>query len=690
MRRRNLFKTLIILLAIAWSLIVLFPTFQLSQQKNQAELYYSRIEENTTLTRNEIKAALATGNLELQVRNNFKGTNGNSVDAVIDDVKKLIALDETIVENEAKSIRLGLDLQGGTYLVYEVDLPQLLQTLTKIKDSSFESALNKTIKRVQSTNEDFFEVIQEVFQDEELRLSRYFGGGRDSDDKIIAELKKEAEDAVDRTLEVLRNRIDQFGVSEPSITKQGAHRIVIELAGIQDVERAKGIIGTTALLEFQLEKDPEVVSAVLNDINRVMKKQLAKPEEGTNDLEDAAVEEDTATMRQKLREETEVSLKDIFGESSILEEKEEVDTTAESDSTVLLDEEVFEERPFDALLANVGGDIGIPTKNVRTVERIINSAEVQKVIPRDAEFLLTSKPDPIGDQEYYKLYMVKKEPEITGSMIADAQVQIGSQLQAGQPEVGMELTGEGGKVFSKVTGANVGKRLAIVLDGRIVSIPNIRERIPHGRASITGMANIDEAKDLAIVLRAGALPAPVEVIEERTVGPSLGQDSINKGTYSAIIGMAFVVLFMVAYYRLSGVVANIALLLNLVIIMAVLAGFHATLTLPGIAGIILTIGMAVDANVLIFERIREELRHGKTIRAAIDSGYARAFKTILDANVTTLLTALVLYQFGTGPVRGFALTLSIGIVASMFTAIVVTRVIFDYITEKFAVTKLSI
>jgi preprotein translocase subunit SecD len=687
MRRRNLFKTLIILLVIVWSVVVLFPTFQLSQQKDKAELYYSKIEENTSLTRNQIKAALALGNLELQVRNNFKGTNGNSVDEVINDVKKLIALDEKIADNETKSIKLGLDLQGGTYLVYEVDLPQLLQTLTKIKDSNFEAALNKIVKRVQSTNEDFFEVLPEVFRQEGLRLSRYFGGRRASEDEIIDELKKQAEDAVDRTLEVLRNRIDQFGVSEPSITKQGAHRIVVELAGIQDVERAKGIIGTTALLEFQLEKDPEVASAVLNDINRVMKKQLAK-EEATDTLE--GEQTDMTLVTQKVREETEVSLKDVFGESSILEEKEEVDTNAESDTTVLLDQEVFQDRPFDALLANIGGDIGVPTKNVRTVERILNSPEVQKVIPKDSEFLFTSKPSPIGDQEFYRLYMVKKEPELTGSMIADAQVQIGSQFQAGKPEVGMELTSEGAKIFSKVTGANVGKRLAIVLDGKIVSIPQIRERIPQGRASISGMANIDEAKDLAIILRAGALPAPVEVIEERTVGPSLGQDSINKGTYSAILGMTLVVIFMIGYYRLSGVVADIALLLNLIIIMAVLAGFHATLTLPGIAGIILTIGMAVDANVLIFERIREELRHGKTVRAAIDNGYARAFKTILDANITTLLTALVLYQFGTGPVRGFALTLSIGIVASMFTAIVVTRVIFDYFTERFSMTKLSI
>ncbi|RMF66314.1 MAG: protein translocase subunit SecD [Calditrichaeota bacterium] len=684
MRRKNFFRTLIILLAVGWSLVVLFPTVQVTKEKKRAEKYYERIEENTDLSRNDIKAALSTGNLELVVRNHFKATDGKTVEDLMEDVKALTELDERIVKDESKAIKLGLDLQGGTYLVYEVDLKQLLLTVAKEKDENFEAALNETWNRVKSNNEDFFDALKIVFKERGLRMSRYFGRARDDDDKIIGDLRDQARDAIDRTLEVLRNRIDQFGVSEPSITKQGDQRIVVELAGIQDVQRAKNIIGTTALLEFQLEKEPQVIQAVLDDINRVLKSKTSG-KEGTEELTRA----DTTETPQKVRKDTEVSLKDIFGESSIFEEKEG-NASADSDTTVLLDKDVFEERPFDALLANIGGNIAVPTKNVRTVERILNSPEVQEIIPKDAEFLFSAKPTNIGGQEYYFLYMLKKEPEITGSMISNANVQIGSNLQAGRAVVGMTLTSEGAKVFSKVTGANVGKRLAIVLDGKVVSIPNIQERIPSGRAQITGLSSIDEAKDLAIVLRAGALPAPVDVIQERTVGPSLGQDSIRKGTFSAVAGLAIVVVFMVAYYRLSGVVADVALLLNLVIILAVLAGFHATLTLPGVAGIILTIGMAVDANVLIFERIREELRHGKTIRAAIDSGYGRAFTTILDANVTTLLTALVLYQFGTGPIRGFALTLSIGILASMFTAIVVTRVIFDYFTERMAIAKLSI
>ncbi|MCZ6820099.1 MAG: protein translocase subunit SecD [Calditrichaeota bacterium] len=685
MRKNNLLKTLLIVLVIGWSGVVLMPTFQLNQQQKTAEEYYKEIEEATSLIRNDIKAALSQGNLELQVRDTFKGTNGKSVEELLEDVNALIELDEQIAENEPKSIKLGLDLQGGTYLVYEVDLPNLLESLSKQRDANFDAAIKEVKSRVNTQNEDFFDALQAVFQEKDMRLNRHFGVRGDSDDKIIQDLKDQAEDAVERTLEVLRNRIDQFGVSEPSITKQGADRIVVELAGVQDVERAKSIIGTTALLEFQMEAEPEVASAVLREINLVMKKQMAK--DHGEDVETVAA--DSQKTPQKLRRDTEVSLEDVFGESSIFEETAGRDSS-DAGSTVLLDQEIFQDRPFDALLANLGGDIGVPTKNVRTVERILNSPGVREIMPNDAEFLFLNRPTRIGEQEYYRLYMVKKEPEMTGRMIANANVQIGSQMRAGEAVVGMQLTSEGAKIFSKVTGANIGKRMAIVLDGKIVSIPNIQERIPSGNAQITGMANMDEAKDLAIVLRAGALPAPIQVIQERTVGPSLGQDSIQKGTSSALAGLAVVVIFMVVYYRLSGLVADVALLLNIFIIMAVLAGFHATLTLPGVAGIILTIGMAVDANVLIFERIREELRHGKTVRAAIDNGYARAFKTILDANVTTLLTALVLYQFGTGPIRGFALTLSIGILASMFTAIVVTRVIFDYFTNKMTMQKLSI
>jgi preprotein translocase subunit SecD len=370
--------------------------------------------------------------------------------------------------------------------------------------------------------------------------------------------------AADQALETIRNRIDQFGVSEPDIRPQPENRILVQLPGIKDPERAIELIGKTALLEFKL------------------------------------VDEDHS-----------------------LEE---------------------------ALRGNV---------------------------PPGDEILYQVVPDPDTGRQRKIPYLLKKRTMLTGEYLTDARVQMGTQYS--EPYVALSFDARGARLFEQITGQNIGKKLAIVLDKRVNSAPVIQDRISGGRAQITGRFTMEEARDLAIVLRAGALPAPVSIIEERTVGPSLGKDSIDKGFKSMLIGGAVVILFMIIYYGLAGVIADVALLLNILFIMSGLALFSATLTLPGIAGIILTIGMSVDANVLIFERIREELRLGKTRRAAIEGGYGKALVTILDAQVTTLIAALVLFQFGTGPVRGFAVTLSIGIVASLFTAIFVTRIIFDYI-----------
>jgi len=273
-------------------------------------------------------------------------------------------------------------------------------------------------------------------------------------------------------------------------------------------------------------------------------------------------------------------------------------------------------------------------------------------------------------------YLLKSKAALTGDALENATVKISDRF--GEPYVGLKFNSQGARDFERITGENVKRRLAIVLDGVVHSAPVIQEKIAGGEAQITGTFTMDEARDLAIVLRAGALPAPVKILEQRTVGPSLGQDSIEKGFLSILVGGVLVVFFMILYYRVSGVIANVALILNVILIMAALAAFGATLTLPGIAGIVLTIGMAVDANVLIFERIREEIRVGKSASAAVAAGYSRALTTIIDANVTTLIAAVVLFQFGTGPVKGFAVTLSIGIICSMFTAIFVTRIFFDY------------
>ena len=374
--------------------------------------------------------------------------------------------------------------------------------------------------------------------------------------------ENEAKDAPQRALEVIRNRIDQFGVLEPVIQPQGKDRILIQLPGITDRDRAKEIIGKTAHLEFRLvSDDPELLKKALD-----------------------------------------------------------------------------------------GEDV--PGYELMSLKKSDGKAES---------------------------LLVEKETLLTGDMLVDAKTEF-SQQGFGQPYVSLEFNDNGGKIFASLTGNNVGKRLAVVLDNEIDTAPVIRERIPSGRAQISGNFSLQEAKDIALVLRAGALPAPVKIIEERSVGPALGKDSVQKGIRSILLGGICVLAFMAVYYIIAGLIADFALLLNIFIITGALSYFGATLTLPGIAGLVLTIGISVDANVLIFERIREELKLGKALRAAIHAGYDKAFWTILDANVTTLITAIILFQFGTGPVRGFATTLSIGILASMFTALVVTRLIFDIIT----------
>ncbi|NOZ63943.1 MAG: protein translocase subunit SecD [Caldiserica bacterium] len=385
-------------------------------------------------------------------------------------------------------------------------------------------------------------------------------------EKIPPEARK---DAVERALEVIRNRVDQFGVAEPLIQRQGEKQIIVQLPGVVDTDRAIKVIGQTALLEFKLvEKDPDLLQQALS----------GKTPPGY--------------------------------ELKYLEENGE--------KTPLL---------------------------------------------------------------------LRKQPVLTGAYLVNAFVEYG---RLGQPQIGLKFNRKGARIFSRVTGENVGKLLAIVLDGKVQSAPRIKEKIPNGEAVISGRFTMKEASDLALVLRAGSLPAPIKILSMLTVGPSLGEDSIRRGFNAALVGGILVVVFMFVYYSFSGLIADFALILNLILLMGALAALKATLTLPGIAGIVLTIGMSVDANVLIFERIREELAKRKTIRVAIDAGYKRAFLTIADANITTLIAALMLFYFGTGPVKGFAVTLSLGILASMFTAIVVTKLIFDYLVYVKKIKKIKI
>jgi preprotein translocase subunit SecD len=497
-----------------------------------------------------------------------------------------------------EKIHLGLDLQGGMYLLLGVDadkavesyLEQIRSNLAdnlkeqgvpvgKIERAKIDvkgekqeaillefSGAKEKVDRLLSSRD--FSMLQQMPSTEEVGIWRL---QLVLDSRITENTKK---DAIDRALEIIRNRIDQFGVSEPEITRQGTDQILIQLPGIKDPQRAIDLIGKTALLEFKL-----------------------MDEEGNVD---------------------------------------------------------------EALKGR------IPEGDILLYERAV---------------------DPQTGAERKTPYLLKEKTLMTGEYIKDAHVAFD---QYHRSDVSMEFTDSGARLFEQITGANVKKRLAIILDNNVYSAPQIQEKIAGGRAQITGRFTLDQAKDLAIVLRSGSLPAPVKIFEQRVVGPSLGQDSIYKGIVSVLISAAIVVLFMIFYYRVAGMVADIALVLNMILVFAVLAVFRATLTLPGIAGLVLSVGMSVDANILVHERIKEELRWGKTLRAAIDQGYHRALSAIVDSNVTTLLAAVFLYQFGTGPVRGFAVTLFWGIAANIFTAILITRSIFDFLTLKVKIKKLSI
>ncbi|MCK5139988.1 MAG: protein translocase subunit SecD, partial [Thermodesulfovibrionia bacterium] len=399
------------------------------------------------------------------------------------------------------------------------------------------------------------------------------------------------ESSVEQALETIRNRIDQFGVSEPIIHKQSSNEIVVQLPGVKDTRRAIDLIGKTAILEFKLLDDENTIAAQLP--------ASVLPGEEEKVIQDFA--------------------------SKIPE--------------------------YDRIL--FGRDV---------------DKQTQSVIKR--------------------VYLVKKQALLTGDLLTEAKVNIDTLYN--EPYVSISFNSAGAKLFEQVTEANVQKRLAIILDNNVYSAPVIKERISGGNAQISGAFSMDEARDLAIVLRSGSLKAPLKMLQNVTVGPSLGRDSIDAGVKAGIIGAILVVIFMIVYYKLSGVIADFALVLNIILLVGVLSMFNATLTLPGIAGIILAVGMAVDSNVLMFERIREELRLGKTPRAAIDSGYDKAFWTIFDSHVTTLITAVVLFQFGTGPIKGFAVTLGWGVFINLFTALIGTKTVFDLITSRTEIKSLSI
>jgi preprotein translocase subunit SecD len=562
-----------------------------------------------------------------------------------------------IKEARIKRLKLGLDLQGGMRVVLEVDVVQLLQKIAKNIDDNFKQAFAEVEQQAKLTDIPVVDILREKFEARGLRLSRYYSSDiREENAIVVKQLSDETEKSIDRAMEIIRNRVDKYGVSEAGIQKQGSRRLIVELPGVSNEQEVRELLQSTALLEFKIVKDINRVVKVVENIDRLLA--------GRSIIDSTLNDKDAASAENSN------------------------DTETAIDSANLTDQEKLEnfkkEHPFTALFAGqdpYSGDIIIPASNKARVTYLLSNPELEKVIPNDMQFFFAAKPRVVEGKEYFILLALSREPELTGSVITDARAYPDPQMTGGAV-VSMKMNSEGAREWSRITGANVNKRCAIVLDQAVFSYPTIKTKISGGESQIDGMANMEEARLLEIVLKAGALPAPVDIIEQRTVGPSLGEDSIQKGLMSSLIAISAVIIFMLVYYRTGGITADFAVLINTLFILGVLAGFGGTLTLPGIAAIILTLGMSVDANVLIYERIREEVDSGKTIKVAIDNGYSKAFSAILDSNITTILTGIILYQFGTGPIQGFALNLIIGLTASFFSAIVITRLIIDILVER--------
>ena len=555
---------------------------------------------------------------------------------------------------EKNTIKQGLDLKGGIYIVLEVDLPQLVNNLAKNKDKKFDIFLNDLKDGYTNDSVDFFELFENNATNQDLKLPRYFITYGKTKNEIIEKLKFEANDAINRIIEIIQNRVDQFGVSEPTIQKQGNDRVIIELAGIQDSERARGLLQSTALLELMIVKDIGSTNTIIQQIDNLSS-----------------------------------------SDNQIGIKTESKDTTNGGD--LFSSDNNTNNLQFSSLLIVIGSDLAVDKENLEQINNILSQENIKQLLEATGSNFLFSNSsrtflnDFGEEEEVYIVYHLVNNAELTGGVIENAQVRLSqSGVTAGQPLVQMEMNSAGSREWARITGANIKKRIAIVLDKKVHMAPTINSQIFGGGTVIEGLDSRDEAEDIAIVLRAGALPVPVTIIKQEIVGPSLGADSVQKGTSSILIGLVLVVLFIIFYYRMSGFIASFSLIWTLILLLGILALLQATLTLPGIAGLILTVGMSIDANVIIFERIREELRKGKTVRSAIDSGYQRAITTIVDANLTTGIAAGVLYQYGTGPIKGFATVLFWGIVVSMFTAIIVTRFLFDFTTSRRNVEKLSI
>lgn len=694
-------KILLVLLPIVISLFLLYPTYKASNLEKLKQRYLEEAK---------------------------KAKNPSDSLAIIEKFDKQYG--KELLDAKANRIKLGLDLRGGMYVTLEVDVLKMIEESAQRDaiDEIFQEVLEKTRKDAQTSDEDIVDIFKRNF-DQIARpkrkfLSDYFDFGGEAlatEDKIIEKLKENAKESIDQALQVIRQRVDKYGISEPTIQKIGQRRILLELPGVTNETEMRQLLQTTARLEFKLVRNDENLVATFYKIDEYLKKekQISK-----NNQTLPSIPSDTSIKEKQL----------VSADTSKTESSDTTLATKGTDTTKagenadttdpykgLSQEEksrrYLEDHPFTTLfITNFMPPNGERTQYQRDVrfynasqvpkgeysfeifqdvwnkfEAILKRKEVRALLPYDVEILPGAKPEIIKDNKgkEYKIlsfYGLKRDPELTGEVITDAVATYDPTTN--QPIVTMSMNSDGAEKWAKITGANIKKRIAIVLDNLVYSAPVVQQKIVGGNSQISGMSSPEEAKLLKIVLKAGALKAPVQIVEERIVGPSLGEDSIQKGIQSLLLAALLVLLFMIAYYSVAGLYANIAVLINVMLIIGIMAAFQGTLTLPGIAGIILTVGMAVDANVLIYERIREELEKGRSMKSAIDEGFSKALSAILDSNITTFITGLILYFFGTGPIQGFAMTLMIGIITTLFTAILISKALFQ-ITLNMGATNIS-
>ena len=609
-----------------------------------------------------------------------------------EDVYDILLTSYTYAECKQREINLGLDLKGGMNVTLEVMVVDVVKALSNNnKDSVFNAAISNALKAQENSQDDFVTLfgmeyeklapapnvgLSAIFSTPDLREKVQFSS---SNQEVLEVLNIEVEEAISRSFNILRSRIDRFGVTQPNIQRlETAGRILVELPGIKDPSRARKLLQSTAQLEFWETYEYRELFESLESVNNFLREVEEQPEDDSSDKNNVEKKTETKTTIEALADTTDKT-NDLLAEI-------ESDSLSADTSGSLSFQEFANENPLYALLfpnldqqnqLREGPVVGVcAVKDTAALNDYLQDDAIRKFFPLDVKFAYTVKPYD-AEGKFVQLVALKSDRNgksaMEGDVVTDAEQAFGQF--ASSAEVSMEMNAEGAKQWKRLTAENIGKSVAIVLDGYVYSYPTVQSEISGGRSSITGNFSVNEANDLANILKSGKLPAPARIIEEAIVGPSLGEEAISSGLTSFIFALILVLIYMIFYYSGAGLVSNIALLANIFFIFGVLSSLGAVLTLPGIAGIILTIGMSVDANVLIYERIREEMRNGKGLRLAISDGYNSAYSSIIDANVTTLLTGIILYTFGTGPIKGFATTLIIGILTSLFAAIFITRLV---------------